>query len=171
MTIPFDELKARLMATPRSRENTTLSPRSLRFPPSWSGLGCEPVFLWPNWPLEWAPASPPSPDWKEGKPCRARKRFCVSPRRPAASFAFASPPRDSGDKRSDSSLLLCGFPPVAEQSVPNSGYRGVAPLRYHPTPYSTDPVGVRLLTERRRYSASDLHLESSSAGAVPEHGD
>ena len=68
MTVPFHEVKARLMANPRVKAE--YGALALEFEISAElveGRGCEPVFLSPNWPLEWAPASPPSPDWKAGQ--------------------------------------------------------------------------------------------------------
>ena len=41
MTIPFEKLKARLLANPKVKvEYDALTPEFEQFPPNWSGLAC-----------------------------------------------------------------------------------------------------------------------------------
>jgi hypothetical protein len=72
MTVPFERLKARLLANPKVKAE-------------YNALACAQVCRKPNWLNEWGPASPPSLDLKAVKRYRARRRSCVMPRQPGAS--------------------------------------------------------------------------------------
>jgi hypothetical protein len=52
---------------------------------SWSRLACGPDCPRPNWLPAWTPASQRSPDRRAARRCRAPKRSCATPWRPAAS--------------------------------------------------------------------------------------
>jgi hypothetical protein len=80
MTIPFEKLKARLLANPKVKaEYDALAPE---FEIAAELLRAR---LRAGWLPGWAPASPRLPDSKAVKPSRAPRRFCATPRRPVAS--------------------------------------------------------------------------------------
>src|SRR5580704_12220684 len=67
----------------------TLSLLSSKSPPNSLRLDCEPDYRRQNSPSAWEPASPPLLAWKVDRRCQALRRFCASPRQPAASFTCA----------------------------------------------------------------------------------
>jgi hypothetical protein len=63
-------------------------------------LACGPDCPRPNWLPGWAPASPPSPDWRAARPYRAPRRWCATRRRRAASSTC-------GFRRPDAAISGC----------------------------------------------------------------
>jgi len=56
MTIPFEEIKARLLANPRSRRNTTPLLQSLSFQPNCFALASAPASRRQSWQRAWEQA-------------------------------------------------------------------------------------------------------------------
>jgi hypothetical protein len=83
MTIPFAKLRARLLANPKVKaEYDALAPEfeiSAELVKARLRAGLSQAELAAR-----APANPPSPDWRAVRRCQAPRRFCVTPRRPAA---------------------------------------------------------------------------------------
>jgi len=88
MTIPFEKLKARLLANPKVKaEYDALAPE-FEFLPNCLRLVCGRASRSPSWLPGWGPASPLLPDWRTARRCRAPRRSCATPRRPATSSTF-----------------------------------------------------------------------------------
>ena len=89
MTVSFDDLKARLLANPKVKmEYDALAPEfeiSAELVKARLRAGLSQAEL----AARMGATDPPSRGWRTGRPCRARRRSCASPRRPAANFNFA----------------------------------------------------------------------------------
>jgi hypothetical protein len=89
MTIPFENIKARLLANPEVKaEYDALAPE-FEISAELIKAVCAPDYRRPRSPSAWAPANPPSPGWKAGRRCQAPRLSCATPRRLAAGSTSA----------------------------------------------------------------------------------
>jgi hypothetical protein len=84
-TIPFEKLKARLLANPKVKTEYDALDPEFEIATELLGARLRQVSPRPNWLPAWAPASQRSPDLKVANRCRARRPSCAMPKRPAAS--------------------------------------------------------------------------------------